>query len=80
MQVDPEALRIRINHLKKIITECPAPRQNTSEDIQHIIKTAPYILQDMEDALQADNVVLIEKIYEDIQTDIEWAVGRLKGE
>lgn len=81
MQVNFEALQIKISKLRQLLAECPAPG-NVNEKIKEILEVAPGRLQMAEDAIQSNDPLVLKQIRESLQKieiDIEWAVGTIKG-
>ena len=80
--VDRDSLRIRIARLKNMIKERP-PTPDLPETIQHILKTAPEGIRNLEITLQnAANFHTLEQInavlYQ-MESYIEWAAGEAGG-
>lgn len=70
MQVNVETLQMRIDRLKNLIAECPSDI-DVPEEIRHILKTAPQMLNDAESALQSNDPMLFEQLHEALeQTEV----------
>jgi len=81
-RVDRDSLRIRIARLKNMIRERP-PTPDLPQTIQHILKTAPQGIRDLEITLQnsASPSVLeqINAVLSQMESYIEWAAGEAGG-
>ena len=82
MRVNAETLQMRITRLKRLVAECPSPG-NVQEEIKEILEVAPHMLKMAEDGLQLNDPLVFNQIHEalrEMEIDIEWAVGTVKGE
>ncbi len=83
MQITVDTLKMQISRLKQLVAECPTPGENVELEIQHILQTAPKILQDAESSIQSGDQVVLEQVHEMLKETggfIEWAVGSVKGD
>ena len=81
MQVNVETLQMRIDRLKNLIAECPSDI-DAPEEIRHILKTAPQMLNDAESALQSSDPMLFEQLHEALERTevlVTWAVKAVQG-
>ena len=63
MRVDVATLQMRISRLRQLIAECPAP-ENVQEEIKQILKKAPHVLQKAEEAVQLNDPLVLNRVYE----------------
>ena len=81
MNINIETLQMRISRLKRMVSECPIP-VDEPEEIKHILKTAPKLLQDAEQALRLKDPSVLQQLHEILkvaETNIEWSVGTVNG-
>ena len=64
MQITVDTLKMQISRLKQLVAECPTPGENVELEIQHILQTAPKILQDAESSIQSGDQVVLEQVHE----------------
>lgn len=76
-----EVLQIRITRLKRMVAEISIPA-NLPDELKHILRTAPTMLSEFEDALRLNIPAVTAKIndlIDTVETNIEWAVGTVGG-
>ena len=80
--VDRDSLKIRIARLKSMIKERP-PTPDLPQTIQHILKTAPDSIRDLEITLQSATsphvLEQINTVLHQMESYIEWAAGEAGG-
>ena len=82
MQITVDTLHMQISRLKQLVAECPTPGGNIELEIQHVLQTAPKILQNAESSIQSGDQETLDQIHEMLKETgsfIEWAVGSVKG-
>jgi len=82
MRVNVKTLQMRIDRLKNLIAECPSGI-DAPEEISHILKTAPQVLRQAENAIQTSNPTLLEELNETLKRTevfVTWATATIKGQ
>ena len=82
MKVNKAALLLRLEKLKQIVSKPPKDVHELPEQVQHIIKTAPQALSDLEIALEGESqqdLLAIQEVVNQLERFIQWAVGLSAG-
>lgn len=81
MRVNVETLKMRIDRLKHLISNCPCDIE-APEEIRHILETAPQMLKEAENALQSNDPMLFEQMHEALERTevfVTWAAKTVQG-
>jgi hypothetical protein len=82
LQLNAETLQMRIDRLKNQLAQCQSGIDVTDE-IQHILDTAPQTLRHAENAIQTGNPALFEELNETLkrtEVAVTWATETIKGQ
>jgi len=83
MNIDIRSLHTKISQLKAMVAKAPV-HPEAPEEIKHILKAAPLMLQNIEDALRVKGnnpkeFKLLKDMLDQAETFIDWAVGTVTG-
>jgi len=77
-----EDLQLKVAWLKRLVDECPPVPASVSGEIQHILKTAPQLLDDMDKTIQSGDAAALAQVaalIEHAEAMLRWALDSVKG-